>query len=194
MIGMKRISIVLFLILLAPQWLFAAPNPDLVLRYVNEERLKEGLTPLRAHAQLVNAATVKANEIARLGYLVHTTSPAGVPWDVVNNAGYTYSKIGENLSVGYATAREVVDSWLQSSAHRNNILGAHFEDMGFASAKGNFMGESVDYGVLYFGVQKKNETPSHQSTVNETEVEKQMLMQMILLLQELLAQLLALKV
>ena len=87
---------------------------------VNDERAKAGLDPLEWDDNLETVANVRANEIAE--NFSHTR-PNGKQWYTVN------SKIqgGENLAFGFDNAEEVVDAWMNSPTHRDNILYDEFE-------------------------------------------------------------------
>ena len=87
---------------------------------VNEIREDAGLDPLVWDANLETVADVRANEISE--NFSHTR-PNGKQWYTVN------SKIqgGENLAYGFDNAEDVVDAWMNSPTHRDNILYDEFE-------------------------------------------------------------------
>ena len=87
---------------------------------VNEERAEAGLDPLTWDSNLETVASVRANEISEK---FSHTRPNGKQWYTVN------SKIqgGENLAFGYDNAEDVIDAWMNSPTHRDNILYDEFE-------------------------------------------------------------------
>ena len=87
---------------------------------VNEIRAEAGLEPLEWDNNLETVASVRANEISEK---FSHTRPNGRQWYTVN------SKIqgGENLAFGFDNAEDVVDAWMDSPAHRDNILYDEFE-------------------------------------------------------------------
>ena len=87
---------------------------------VNEERVKAGLDPLTWDSNLETVANVRATEISEK---FSHTRPNGRQWYTVN------SKIqgGENLAYGFNTPEDVVDAWMNSPTHRDNILYDEFE-------------------------------------------------------------------
>ena len=87
---------------------------------VNEIREDAGLEPLEWDNNLETVASVRANEISEK---FSHTRPNGRQWYTVN------SKIqgGENLAFGFDTAEDVVDAWMNSPTHRDNILYDEFE-------------------------------------------------------------------
>ena len=99
---------------------------------VNEERVEAGLDPLTWDSNLETVASVRATEISS------HTRPNGRQWYTVN------SKIqgGENLAFGYDNAEEVVEAWMNSPTHRDNILYDEFEKVAISIYEDN--------GVLYY--------------------------------------------
>lgn len=45
--------------------------------------------------------------------------------------------VGENLSLGYASAQDAVDGWMASPGHRENILRDGYTELGVACAQGD---------------------------------------------------------
>ena len=87
---------------------------------VNEERVKAGLKGLEWDKNLETVASVRAKECSEK---FSHTRPNGSQWYTVN------SKIqgGENLAFGFNNAEEVVEAWMDSPTHRDNILYDEFE-------------------------------------------------------------------
>jgi uncharacterized protein YkwD len=55
------------------------------------------------------------------------------PFVWATRQGYRYRLIGENLALGYR-GTAVVDGWMHSPAHRENILQSEFDEVGIAVA------------------------------------------------------------
>jgi uncharacterized protein YkwD len=61
--------------------------------------------------------------------------------------GYNWSWAGENIAMGQRTAEEVMNSWMNSSGHRSNILSSSFKEIGFGVTKmGNVWWWTVNFG------------------------------------------------
>lgn len=117
-------------------------RPDLaaeVIRQVNAERAKQGLSPLREDAELTRAACVRAKEIAQK---FSHTRPDGSAWRTVSGAAY-----GENIARGQRTADKVMAAWLTSQGHRENILRASYGSIGVCA----FVRDGVVHWVQLFG-------------------------------------------
>ena len=87
---------------------------------INNIREENGLETLDWDSNLETVADVRANEISDV---FSHTRPNGKSWSTVN------SKIqgGENLAFGYDTPKDVVDAWMDSESHKENILYPEFE-------------------------------------------------------------------
>ncbi|MBQ3789553.1 MAG: CAP domain-containing protein [Lachnospiraceae bacterium] len=103
--------------------LLAAANAALDL--VNEERAAAGLGSLSWSNGLAAAANVRAEEITRR--FSHTRPDGSDWWTVDGNIMF-----GENLAELYDTPESVVQAWMNSPAHRANILDGEFLTCGIA--------------------------------------------------------------
>jgi len=101
-----------------------SPFADEVLRLVNAERAKAGLPAFAVNETLNEAARRRAQEESTRPHLEHKR-PDGRPWYTILDEDYdiTCKPRSENLAFGQRTPGEVVRAWMNSSGHRNNILG-----------------------------------------------------------------------
>ena len=103
---------------------------------LNRERAARGLRPLRLNQTLSAAAGDRIGDMFAKHYFAHV-SPDGIqPFVWARNRGYRYRLIGENLAVGFRGAA-VVDGWMRSPGHRENILQRSFDEVGLAIADGS---------------------------------------------------------
>jgi len=110
---------------------------ETVIDAMNAERASHGVAPLHIDPKLSAAAADRIADMFDGHYFSHF-SPTGVqPWDWVEQEGYDYREVGENLALGYPTAPEIVDGWMHSPAHRANVLGGQFDEVGVAVAEGS---------------------------------------------------------
>ena len=112
---------------------------DEVVRQVNEERAKNGMSPLRTDAELTRAACVRAGEIVEL---FSHSRPDGSSWSTVSAAAR-----GENIAKGQSSADRVMAAWMSSEGHRANILRESFGSIGVCALRVN----GVMYWVQLFG-------------------------------------------
>lgn len=116
---------------------------EAVLLLVNQERKKQGLKELTLSKQLTDIATLKSKDMAEKNYFSHTSPTYGSPFDMLKKYGVSYRSAGENIAAGQKTAHEVMNSWMNSSGHRANILNASYTELGV----GYYVGGS--YGVYW---------------------------------------------
>lgn len=122
-----------------------------VIEKINLQRQNYGLPKLQKINQLDISASVKSQDLLGKNYWGHV-SPQGVyPWRLMDEAGYYYTRAGENLGRGYFDANSLVSSWMVSNTHRENILSPKFRDFGISVADGNILGEQTRIVILHFG-------------------------------------------
>lgn len=107
-----------------------------VLRLVNQERAKQGLKALTLDTKLLSLAEMKAQDMADKGYFDHTSPTYGTPFEMLQKYGVRYRSAGENIAAGQKTAQEVMQSWMNSSGHRANILNAGYTKIGIGYKSG----------------------------------------------------------
>ena len=122
---------------------------DEVLELVNQERSKAGLKALTLSNDLTNVATIKAQDMADKGYFDHTSPTYGSPFEMMQHFGIQYRSAGENIAAGQKTAQEVMNSWMNSSGHRANILNSDYEQIGIGYITGG------QYGTYWVQMFKK---------------------------------------
>jgi uncharacterized protein YkwD len=117
--------------------------PDAVVALTNESRRREHLDPLKVNAKLTAAANRKLDDMIQRAYFEHRSPDGRQPWDFMWAAGYPYQYAGENLAHGYRDAAAQQQGWMHSRKHRENILNAHYTEIGVAARDG--------YAVVMFG-------------------------------------------
>ena len=72
--------------------------------------------------------------------------------DIADRVGYRFIKIGENLAMGnFKDDKALINAWMDSPGHRENILKPEFVQIGIASKKGLFLGDETWLAVQIFG-------------------------------------------
>lgn len=133
-----------------------ALTPDNILELTNQDRMREGLSPLRFDARLQAAAMEKAQDILDNDYFSHI-SPTGIaPWDFIRDQGFRYIYAGENLAINYTSPYELVNDFLQSPSHRENLLSPFYSDIGIAVATGIQSGRPAIVTVQLFATPSGN--------------------------------------
>lgn len=127
-------------------------NADQVIVAVNNRRVKENLLPLTKNPKLDKAALDKANHMAEFGYFSHVHKESGKRWsDFIKENGYEYTIAGENLANGFYSVEEMIEAWMDSPTHRENILNKGVEETGVGISFGELDGVSTIFVVQVFG-------------------------------------------
>lgn len=99
--------------------------PQEVLRLVNEERAKVGAQPLRFANDLAASAYVRATELPTK--FSHTRPNGTKCFTAMPQRGHI---LGENLAGGQKTPKQVVQAWMDSKTHRDNMLSKKYTEIG----------------------------------------------------------------
>ncbi len=99
-----------------------------VIKLSNEERSKAGLPPLAYDSKLAAAANKRAEEIAEV--FAHTRPDGTDCFTVLDEYGIKIWAAGENIAGYYSDPEEVVEAWMNSQGHRENILDSYFSHIG----------------------------------------------------------------
>jgi uncharacterized protein YkwD len=114
---------------------------QLTLCLLNEQRAAHGLVPLQRRAQLELASQRHSEDMVTRRFFEHDT-PEGVdPQQRMLAAGYPSNNAITGENIAWAAGRraspvEVVDLWMHSPPHRENILRKEFTEIGIGLARG----------------------------------------------------------
>lgn len=116
-----------------------------VLKKVNKERLKAGVSALKMDGSLLQTAMLRASETS---VQFSHTRPDGTICFSANEKMF-----GENIAMGQNSPSEVMKSWMNSDGHRENILYADYQSIGVGCVKYN----GTLYWVQCFGFETADE-------------------------------------
>ena len=122
-----------------------------MLARVNRERASRGLTPLRRHPRLDEAAQAHADDMFRRGYYSHDTPEGATALERARAKGYRAKSAGENIARGQYSVDAVMKGWMGSPTHREHLLSPRFSDVGFGLAFGKGPGGYEILWVQDFG-------------------------------------------
>lgn len=123
-----------------------------VIQETNDQRVQFGLPTLIEKGALNRAAELKMQDLFGKQYFDHVSPEGYGPSHWADTAGYKYRVIGENLALGgFESDADLVEAWMESPGHRENILKAEFQEIGVAVGKGNFEGDETWIAVQVFG-------------------------------------------
>lgn len=121
-----------------------------MLSLTNTQRIANNLEPFVLDPVLNQAAELKVKDMVDNNYWSHV-SPSGVsPWSWIEGVGYKYVGAGENLAKNYPDENSILNAWMTSSAHRDNILNPDYRAMGVASSQDVINGKLTTIVVSYY--------------------------------------------
>ena len=123
---------------------------DAILKQTNAMRAENGLQPLKYSKAAENVAKAKTKEMWEKNYFEHTSPYTGdlkaqfSAWGSIK-LGVNATIIGENIlymnkyNKSEVTAEFLVQQWMNSEKHRENILNANYTQIGIAVFYGDDM-------------------------------------------------------
>lgn len=123
-----------------------------VLSWTNTARNQNGLEGLSESLMLDRVASARLKDLFAKQYFDHNSPTGETPGDVAATVGYQFINFGENIAMGYyADDKALVDAWMKSPHHRENILQPRFQEIGIAVGEGWFKGKLTWIAVQNFG-------------------------------------------
>lgn len=126
-----------------------------VVEMVNDARADQGLAPLKRSEPFDQAARYHATDLGQDDYFDHDTyDREGSEIVFVCNTwqrieAYTSGANAENIAAGYSDPPEVMEAWMSSSGHQDNILNTYSWELGIGYYEGS--GLFPNYWVQDFG-------------------------------------------
>ena len=101
-----------------------------VVDLVNRIRVQNGLKELKHNWELSRVARFKSQDMCDNRYFSHTSPTYGSPFTMIRNFGISFRTAGENIAKGYTSPEAVVNGWMNSTGHRQNILNPSYTQIG----------------------------------------------------------------
>ncbi len=105
---------------------------------LNEKRIANGLTPLKWNEEMAKIARYHSENMARGNYFSHTEADGSMVNNRADLFGISnWKSIGENIAFnrGFSKpADSACEQWMQSPAHRENILDQRWKEAGIGVA------------------------------------------------------------
>ncbi|MCD7034481.1 CAP domain-containing protein [Metabacillus sp. GX 13764] len=96
----------------------------------NMQRVKYKLSPLTLDVELSGVAKKKSEDMIAKGYFDHQSPTYGSPFQMMEAFHIPYHYAGENIAMGYRSPADVVQGWMNSKDHRENILKETYNRIG----------------------------------------------------------------
>lgn len=145
----------------------AEPSPEDALRRLNEARARGAVCrragalamaePLQWSDSLAAVAAAQAQDMAELDQMSHRDrQDRGLP-ERLAVMGYRFSAAAENVAVGYSSIDAVVQAWLGSESHCDNMMNAKVRELGLACVDARAAGRPGEgrYWALILGAQRR---------------------------------------
>jgi len=126
-------------------------TPEKIVEYTNQERARLGLAPLELNQKLSQGAQLKAGDMFAFDYWAHESPSGREPWEFFREVDYDYRVAGENLARDFMNADDVVQAWMESPTHRDNIVNSKYKEIGVAVVDGTLEGIKTTLVVQFFG-------------------------------------------
>lgn len=111
----------------------------------DEEGYFDAAGPLTWNSTLEQAACLHARDMADNNYFSHDSLDGTEFYERIEELGYRYSFVGENLAAGQLTVSEAMAGLLDSPGHCANIMNPDFTELGSAVKKN----EDADYYIYW---------------------------------------------
>jgi uncharacterized protein YkwD len=106
------------------------PSPS-VHQAINIERQKANLPALVYSKKIEESAYHRYLEIVKTGKLEH-----GTKWSTeIKSKHPNWKFVGENLAQGQTSTKQLVEDWMESPLHRENILNKDYRETGIYVGK-----------------------------------------------------------
>jgi uncharacterized protein YkwD len=86
--------------------------------------------PLAWNTQTEQAARTQAEYLQQNNLFSHTGSGGSSVGERLTATGYVWSTVGENIAAGYTDTAAVVQGWIDSPKHCENVMNGNFVDLG----------------------------------------------------------------
>ncbi|MDU1909810.1 CAP domain-containing protein [Fusobacterium sp.] len=150
MIKFFIITVIIFK--LVPNSYSAENYQNEILKYVNQERKTKKLAPLIMNEKLNKIAIKKAADMAKEEKLSHDSKNFGITFNLIKNENIKYKSAAENIAKWHDTPEFVMERWMQSKGHRDNILNKNYNEIGIGKAADK---NGKNYWVQIFIEKKK---------------------------------------
>ena len=123
-----------------------------IINWTNRQRDNFGASFLRENMELSLTAQFKIEDMFESQYFAHESPSGEGVGDIADMFGYKYISVGENLAMGiFKDDKSLVDAWMASQGHKENIINPNYNEIGVAVKRGIFEGKTVWMAVQHFG-------------------------------------------
>ena len=99
-----------------------------IVALVNEQRAAAGVAPVEFNEDLFGASMIRADELTQL--FSHTRPNGESCFEILDGIGYGNRWCAENIAAGSSTPEGVMNQWIKSSGHYQNMIGERYTQIG----------------------------------------------------------------
>ena len=130
-----------------------------IVKYVNIEREKSGAKPLRINPVLTKGASMRADVILKYQNFSHQDPFEGIELlTVLPRLNYYFAYASENIGMGGVSAEDFVGGFMNSTAHRENLLNPALVESGSYVVTGPYKQYYVNIAVQLFAIPADRQT------------------------------------
>lgn len=96
----------------------------------------DAVAPLHWDERLEIAARIHTDDMVRHDHFDHIGTDGSGPGDRVRRAGYGWRRVGENIARYQRSVDEVVEAWVSSEGHCQQLMDPRFVEMGAVEQDG----------------------------------------------------------
>lgn len=128
-------------------------DPNDIVLYINNERIKTGAPPLRINKTLAYAAQKRADVILKYQNFAHIDPYEHIQLDtVLPMVSYPFRFASENIGMGDNSAAAFVNGFMSSPSHKANLLNPELQETGVALVTGAYKQYWVNIAVQLFAI------------------------------------------
>ncbi len=151
----------------ASKKLVISKDEQVIIDDTNAVRKKAGLPVLKPNPLLFVAARKHSADMAKEKVLEHHLHDKG-PQDRIEATGYKAMAGRENIACNHASIKDVVDGWMHSEGHKENILADDILEIGVGIANDS---DGHPYYTQVFGLSESSAITVKFSIRNATKKE-----------------------
>jgi uncharacterized protein YkwD len=103
---------------------------------------------------LTQAASGHSLDMAAQNYFSHTSLDGRTFSQRIDATGYSWQRLAENTAAGQTSVQQVVDDWLASDDHCENLMEPALRDIGVACAPGSVSTTYRTYWTMDLGTSR----------------------------------------
>ena len=110
-----------------------SPQESALYQMINEDRVSNGVQALPLDEELSAIARAKSEDMIENGYFAHESPTYGRAAQMLDEFGYEYTSVGENIARN-GSVEKAHAALMSSSSHVRNILGSQWKAVGVGVA------------------------------------------------------------